>query len=172
MPISSFWTTRYQPVRLQVLSAVPFQLNLRDNQVDAHVGETLFRDAILPLVASGKTVILVTHAQHFLSHCDYIYTLHDGCISEHGTYDNLVSNDGPFSRLDEEFGGYDSHSERRELHQPLNAHTTEAIKPKLANRGAGTGKLEGRLIIKERRTTGSVSWKGPVLIRLINQIHS
>lgn len=27
-------------------------------------------------------------------------------------------------------------------------------------KGAGTGKLEGRLIVKERRTTGSVSWRG------------
>ena len=26
--------------------------------------------------------------------------------------------------------------------------------------GAGTGKLEGRLIVKEKRTTGSVSWAG------------
>ena len=44
--------------------------------VDAHVGKALFNDAIIgALRNSGKTVILVTHALHFLPQCDYIYTL-------------------------------------------------------------------------------------------------
>ena len=44
--------------------------------VDAHVGKALFADAILGALRNqGKTVILVTHALHFLSQCDYIYTL-------------------------------------------------------------------------------------------------
>ncbi len=30
----------------------------------------------------------------------------------------------------------------------------------IQRKGAGTGKLEGRLIVREKRTTGSVSWKG------------
>lgn len=44
--------------------------------VDAHVGKALFADAILGALRNqGKTVILVTHALHFLSQCDYVYTL-------------------------------------------------------------------------------------------------
>ena len=44
--------------------------------VDAHVGKALFADAIVgALRNNGKTVILVTHALHFLSQCDYVYTL-------------------------------------------------------------------------------------------------
>ncbi|KAJ7891133.1 ABC protein [Mycena leptocephala] len=46
--------------------------------VDANVGKALFRSAIQGLVAQGKTVILVTHALHFLAQCDYIYTLDGG----------------------------------------------------------------------------------------------
>ncbi len=44
--------------------------------VDAHVGKALFADAIIGALRNkGKTVLLVTHALHFLSQCDYIYTL-------------------------------------------------------------------------------------------------
>ena len=40
--------------------------------VDAHVGKALFENAILGLRARGTTVILVTHAIHFLPQVDYI----------------------------------------------------------------------------------------------------
>jgi ATP-binding cassette subfamily C (CFTR/MRP) protein 1 len=40
--------------------------------VDAHVGQALFKNAILGLRAQGKTVILVTHALHLLSQVDHI----------------------------------------------------------------------------------------------------
>lgn len=40
--------------------------------VDAHVGKALFNDAILGLRSQGKTVLLVTHALHFLPMVDYI----------------------------------------------------------------------------------------------------
>ena len=44
--------------------------------VDAHVGKALFADAILGALRNrGKTVVLVTHALHFLSQCDYVYTI-------------------------------------------------------------------------------------------------
>ncbi|ELU37127.1 ATP-binding cassette transporter protein YOR1 [Rhizoctonia solani AG-1 IA] len=44
--------------------------------VDAHVGHALFHNAILNnLKARGKTVLLVTHALHFLPAVDHVYTL-------------------------------------------------------------------------------------------------
>ena len=74
--------------------------------VDAHVGTTLFQVAILGALRSqGKTVILVTHALHFLSQCDYIYAMSSGTIGERGTYSELMERGGEFSRLAREFGG-------------------------------------------------------------------
>jgi len=136
--------------------------------VDAHVGQSLFHDAILPLAhTEGKTVLLVTHAQHFLAKCDYIYTLENGRIAEHGAYVQLIKNQGEFARLDKEFGGHkaleDDDPEGNEaIQKGGHADLQEVkIKSELKSSGAaGTGKLEGRLIRKEARSVGSVSWTG------------
>ena len=40
------------------------------------------------------------------------------------------------------------------------ADKAKAMSQALQRKGAGTGKLEGRLIAKEARRTGSVSWRG------------
>ncbi|KAJ7852231.1 P-loop containing nucleoside triphosphate hydrolase protein [Mycena leptocephala] len=61
--------------------------------VDAKVGKALFRSAIQGLVAQGKTILLVTHALHFLTQCDYIYTLDHGRIAKAGTYPELIAED-------------------------------------------------------------------------------
>lgn len=130
--------------------------------VDANVGKSLFHNAVLGLIQQGKTVILVTHALHFLSQCHYIYTLQDGRISEHGSYQELLDKRGEFARLDKEFGG----GGNAEGEAPDNLITTtvtvEELKIKSA-KAAGTGKIEGKLITKERRTTGSVSWRSAYL---------
>jgi ATP-binding cassette subfamily C (CFTR/MRP) protein 1 len=128
------------------------------------VGKALFHGAILGLRNCGKSVILVTHALHFLSNCDYIYTLHDGHIAEHGTFDQLISNKGEFARLDHEFGGSDSQAPSDEKNQTSTIQSIDKIKSKSAHDGSrdagGNGKLNGKLIVQERRTTGSVSLKG------------
>ncbi|KAH9949979.1 P-loop containing nucleoside triphosphate hydrolase protein [Amylocystis lapponica] len=136
--------------------------------VDAHVGKALFADAILgALRGKGKAVILVTHALHFLSQCDYIYTIQNGRIEEEGTYEDLVNNHREFSRLIKEFGGQtnteeDTEEQAIEDSEPKTTLVIDEAKLKsqsVQRRGAGTGKLEGRLIVREKRTTGSVSWK-------------
>ncbi|EED80008.1 predicted protein [Postia placenta Mad-698-R] len=113
--------------------------------VDAHVGKALFADAILgALRSNGKTIIL------------------DGRIEEQGTFNELISNDRVFSRLIGEFGGTASKDEDSEAPQgqEIQAVDEDKIKAESAKRAvAGTGKLEGRLIVPEKRTTGSVSWK-------------
>lgn len=41
---------------------------------------------------------------HFLPEVDYIYTLADGKIAEHGTFDVLMARGGSFCKFVEEFG--------------------------------------------------------------------
>ncbi|KAG6837247.1 hypothetical protein H0H93_012642 [Arthromyces matolae] len=127
--------------------------------VDAHVGKALFHGAIVESLRNkGKSVILVTHALHFMSHCDYIYTLDGGRIAEHGTYVDLVAMDGEFARLDREFGGKDSDSSE-ENSPALATDIAEEMKIRSAKaaRGIPGDQLAGKLIVKEVRTTGSVS---------------
>jgi hypothetical protein len=42
---------------------------------------------------------------HFLTRCDYIYTLDGGRIAEAGTYPELIARGGEFARLGREFWG-------------------------------------------------------------------
>ncbi|KIK99142.1 hypothetical protein PAXRUDRAFT_132675 [Paxillus rubicundulus Ve08.2h10] len=134
--------------------------------VDAHVGKALFEEVIIgALRKRGFTVILVTHALHFLSQVDYIYTMNNGVITESGTFAELVANDGVFARLDREYGGHNKDEEKAEgegFKESL-AHkqgvTIEDAKLKSARarqKATGQGKTEGRLIVKEQRTTGSI----------------
>ncbi|QRV82925.1 ABC transporter transmembrane region [Ceratobasidium sp. AG-Ba] len=188
-------------------SAEVFLLDDPLSAVDAHVGNALFHNAILNnLKARGKTVLLVTHALHFLPSVDYVYTLarnneirHGdekdekkvealedggedhvtlagepsspvleekaggvGRIAEQGTYGDLMRAGRSFARLVEEFGG--GEARKQELEEPS---VEEGVKGKdvrekmekiSTKKGAGTGKLEGKLIQAEKRTTGSVKW--------------
>ncbi|KAG0701997.1 ABC protein [Suillus ampliporus] len=134
--------------------------------VDAQVGKSLFQDAILGALRNrGVTVILVTHAIHFLSQVDYIYTMNNGVITESGTYDELISRGGDFARLDMEFGGHASEGKDDDQAKevtPQTGVTIEDVKLKsdrTREKATGIGKLEGRLMVKEKRSTGSLSWR-------------
>ncbi|KZP33097.1 P-loop containing nucleoside triphosphate hydrolase protein [Athelia psychrophila] len=135
--------------------------------VDAHVGKALFQNAILGAFRSkGASVILVTHALHFLSQCDYIYTVKDGRIVENGTHKELVAKAGEFARLNKAYGAggveqvQDIAEDAAEVTAPRLAMSVQAIKQKLEKvyHKSGTGKIEGRLIASEKRETGSVKW--------------
>ncbi|KAG0705755.1 ABC protein [Suillus ampliporus] len=134
--------------------------------VDAHVGKSLFQDAILGALRNrGVTVILVTHAIHFLSQVDYIYAMNNGVITESGTYDELVSRGGDFARLDMEFGGHASEGKDDDQAKEVTSQTGVTIEDvklksdRTREKATGIGKLEGRLMVKEKRSTGSLSWR-------------
>ncbi|KAG8903099.1 hypothetical protein FRC01_009328, partial [Tulasnella sp. 417] len=130
--------------------------------VDAHVGEALFNNAILgALKNKGKTVILVTHALHFLHHVDYIYNIVDGKIVEQGTYDQLVQNGRAFSQLLQEFSGKragnkDDETVEEELdgvtkkNEVALSEARRKLDLKTLGKAAGTGRIEGRLMKSEK----------------------
>ena len=96
--------------------------------------------------------------------------LQNGRIAEQGTYADLMTNGKEFARLMAEYGGESKEEEdeaeaevdvtdaRNEAPAQLDVAKNKAAA--VQRTGAGTGKLEGRLIVKEKRTTGSVSWAG------------
>lgn len=138
--------------------------------VDAHVGRALFENAIQGyLRARGKTVILVTHALHFLPGCDYVYTLSDGRIEERGTYRELMERDGEFSRLMHEFGAHEDEKETEENEieeegpvQPKVIDVRDMMAKAARHTPKSGSQLEGRLIVSEKRNTGHVQlgvWK-------------
>lgn len=115
--------------------------------------------------ARGKTVILVTHALHFISYCDEIFLMENGCIKEQGRYRDLTEKNGEVARLTAAFGGdandCDSDTDKSSTTFEDDSIDQEKGRSKEYQRAAaGTGKLIGRLIVKEKRTTGSVSAKG------------
>ena len=118
----------------------------------------------------------MTHALHFLSYCDYIYTLRDGCVAEQGTYQQLIAANGEFARLDKEFGGSGADYEMETEKPQVAANMKQDVKSKLAlasrQAATGTGKLEGKLIVKEHRMTGSISAKGNIFRTLHIRWHS
>lgn len=134
--------------------------------VDAHVAEKLFTDAILALKSRGKSVVLVTHALHFLPQVDYIYCLSEGRISEEGSYASLIASRGVFSDLMNEFGS--NQPKAQGDNYALEDGDESQRKPGKSGRGAaeGTGKKEGILIKKEIRKTGHISGAGTNLILL------
>lgn len=136
--------------------------------VDAHVGKALFENAILGLRKRGKTVLLVTHALHFLPQVDYVCALQQGRIVEKGTYADLIASGGPFYRLVTEFGG--AAEEKKEEQDDKEEEAIEAkpatndikqLSRKHMGKAAGTGKLEvwrDRSLTKDTLTLRVVSW--------------
>ena len=122
--------------------------------VDAHVGRTLLEDCICGLMA-GKTRILVTHQLHVLPRADRIFCMNQGKIVEQGTYEELITSGGDFSRLVAEFGGKEEEKKEEEeeaeedaIEEPLDLKEKEK-KPEQKGKA---------LMTVEERATGSVSW--------------
>nr|KAG5699779.1 hypothetical protein BaRGS_013499 [Batillaria attramentaria] len=72
--------------------------------VDSHVGKAIFKQVIGHTGALKKKVfmltrVLVTHGVHWLPMVDEIIVMNDGKISERGSYEELISHDGPFAHF-------------------------------------------------------------------------
>ncbi|XP_055891763.1 multidrug resistance-associated protein 1-like [Biomphalaria glabrata] len=68
--------------------------------VDSHVGKHIFNCVIGPKgLLKNKTRVLVTHGVHWLPFVDEIIVVKDGRISEAGSYQQLLENNGDFSQF-------------------------------------------------------------------------
>ncbi|BFZ17596.1 hypothetical protein BsWGS_20635 [Bradybaena similaris] len=68
--------------------------------VDAHVGKRIFEKVIGPKgMIRKKTRVLVTHGIHWLPLVDQIVVMDQGQITELGTYEQLMSHNGPFAEF-------------------------------------------------------------------------
>ncbi|CAG5126909.1 unnamed protein product, partial [Candidula unifasciata] len=72
--------------------------------VDAHVGKAIFENVLSSKgLLAGRTRILVTHGINWLSQVDRVFVLMNGRISEQGSYNELVSHNGPFAKFLQEY---------------------------------------------------------------------
>ena len=55
--------------------------------------------AALARLAEGKTVLMIAHRLSTVAHVDQIFVVEEGRIAEHGSYDQLLTRDGLFRRL-------------------------------------------------------------------------
>ncbi|XP_056384893.1 ATP-binding cassette sub-family C member 2-like [Hyla sarda] len=68
--------------------------------VDAHVGKHIFEKVVGPNgLLKDKTRVLVTHSVSFLKHTEEIVVLVNGSVTEIGSYQTLLANNGAFAEF-------------------------------------------------------------------------
>ncbi|XP_066442933.1 ATP-binding cassette sub-family C member 3 [Eleutherodactylus coqui] len=83
--------------------------------VDAHVAKHIFDNVIGPDgLLRGKTRLLVTHGISFLPQVDHIVVIVDGKISETGSYQELLDQNGAFAEFLRNYS-FDDNVEEEEL---------------------------------------------------------
>ena len=86
---------------------------------------------------------------------DYIYVVADGRLAEQGTYPDLISQDGEFSKFIAEFGSSKEENENA-IEASAKADAEEELKKMEKMKTAVAGNA---LMQVEERNTGSISWK-------------
>ncbi|XP_050696667.1 ATP-binding cassette sub-family C member 5-like isoform X1 [Eriocheir sinensis] len=122
--------------------------------VDTKVARHIFNQCIKGHLAD-KTVILVTHAPHFLEKCDEIIVMQEGRIADRGTHAELIARKGEYFDM---VGHEPSHSSQEEQDKEETKETDvkgETIMKKEAEKEGDQEK--GKLITEETKATGSVS---------------
>lgn len=121
--------------------------------VDSKVAKHIFNQCILGAL-SNKTVILVTHATHFLEKCDEIILMQNGKIAERGSHAELVARKGEYFDMI----GFDSTRDKSETEEDSGEKKDESVNDvKKEENEDKEGR--GKLTTEESRATGSVSGK-------------
>ncbi|OXB81823.1 UNVERIFIED_CONTAM: hypothetical protein H355_015020 [Colinus virginianus] len=87
--------------------------------VDAHVGKHIFENVIGPKgILKNKTRVLVTHAVNYLPQMDTILVMTDGEISEMGSYQELLKQDGAFAEFLRTYANAEQSMESSDANSP------------------------------------------------------
>ncbi|NXO19201.1 MRP1 protein, partial [Oriolus oriolus] len=87
--------------------------------VDAHVGKHIFEKVIGPKgILKNKTRVLVTHAINYLPQMDTILVMTDGEISEMGSYQELLEQDGAFAEFLRTYANAEQTTENSDTNGP------------------------------------------------------
>ncbi|KAM4765363.1 multidrug resistance-associated protein 1 isoform 9-T9 [Cyanocitta cristata] len=87
--------------------------------VDAHVGKHIFEKVIGPKgILKNKTRVLVTHAVNYLPQMDTILVMTDGEISEMGSYQELLQQDGAFAEFLRTYANAEQTMENSDTNSP------------------------------------------------------
>ncbi|NXQ53258.1 MRP1 protein, partial [Anthoscopus minutus] len=87
--------------------------------VDAHVGKHIFEKVIGPKgILKNKTRVLVTHAINYLPQMDTILVMTDGEISEMGSYQELLEQDGAFAEFLRAYANAEQTTESSDTNSP------------------------------------------------------
>ncbi|KAM6079256.1 multidrug resistance-associated protein 1 isoform 3-T3 [Theristicus caerulescens] len=87
--------------------------------VDAHVGKHIFEKVIGPKgILKNKTRVLVTHAINYLPQMDTILVMTDGEISEMGSYQDLLKQDGAFAEFLRTYANAEQSMENSDTNSP------------------------------------------------------
>ncbi|XP_038076863.1 ATP-binding cassette sub-family C member 9-like [Patiria miniata] len=121
--------------------------------LDVHVGRQLFEEGLMKLlIANHKTVILVTHQLQYLSRADLILVIKDGRIAARGDLDDIIKADPVMYEEIKQVsavGWDDAQAESADEERNVLQHSVAKKK----------GKTDGKLVVKEDRVVGSVSFK-------------
>ncbi|XP_062382896.1 ATP-binding cassette sub-family C member 12-like [Sardina pilchardus] len=138
--------------------------------LDAHVGKHIFKECVKKAL-KGKSVILVTHQLQYLEFCDDVLLLEDGEIKEAGTHTSLMSAQGRYAQLINNFQLEQMNEKNVELQTEQNKSTSNGeINPAFdmsdeVNEGEDAGHTpdktdsEHQLVKQEVSQEGSVTWR-------------
>ena len=78
-------------------TAYTYVCSVRQSALDAHTEN--FLTSQLPVLARGRTVILVTHREALAALADRVLVLEEGCLVQQGRPELLARLSGPYQRL-------------------------------------------------------------------------
>ncbi|KAJ3915478.1 multidrug resistance-associated ABC transporter [Lentinula edodes] len=119
--------------------------------VDSYVGKSILTDCFLDGPLADKTRILVTHALHVLDKTDYVYVVDQGEIKEQGTFQTLMSANGLFTRIMDEYGSL-NHENESNSEKPRTED--EVVNPILDNKAANAALMQ-----TEERNIGAIGYQ-------------